>query len=75
MFKSILSDMNVAGGGKKFQFGGITPSIPGIGLIEQRQQFEDLSQVLREQQIVAIIEDITNTQTQIAIRENRADLG
>jgi len=78
MFRDVLSNINFAGGGKKFQTGGITPrvfNIPRIDTEFQAQQFEQLQRAVREQQVVAIVEDITNLQTQIDVREDRANLG
>jgi len=77
MFKDILSNINFAGGGKRFQVGGVTSNltIPSIDTQFQLQQFEELQRAVREQQVVAIVEDITNLQTQIDVREDRANLG
>jgi len=77
MFKDILSNINFAGGGKRFQAGGVTSNltIPQIDTQFQLQQFEELQRAVREQQVVAIVEDITSLQTQIDVREDRANLG
>jgi len=77
MFKDILSNINFMGGGKRFQAGGVTSNltIPQIDTQFQLQQFEELQRAVREQQVVAIVEDITSLQTQIDVREDRANLG
>lgn len=74
ILKQIASDINVAGGGKRFQFGGIvgntvpnvTTSLAGIS--------SDLERALSKSRTVLVLEDLNVTQDRVAVVEDRASL-
>lgn len=74
ILKQIASDINVAGGGKRFQFGGIvgntvpnvTTSLAGIS--------SDFERAISKRQTVLVLEDLNVTQDRVAVTEDRASL-
>lgn len=74
ILRQIASDINVAGGGKRFQFGGIvgntvpnaTPSLSGIS--------SDFERALSKSRTVLVLEDLNVTQDRVAVTEDRASL-
>lgn len=76
-YRPLLSAINESTGGKRFQFGGVIPSpvaapIPTTQLAQQQEFFE---QALLSTPPVLVVEDVTSTQNQITVREDRANLG
>lgn len=74
ILRQIASDINVAGGGKRFQFGGIVgntvpstaPSLSGIS--------SDFERALSKSRTVLVLEDLNVTQDRVAVTEDRASL-
>lgn len=74
ILKQIASDINVAGGGKRFQFGGIvgntvpnvTTSLAGIS--------SDFERAISKRQTVLVLEDLNVTQDRVQVTEDRASL-
>jgi len=75
MFKPVLSAMNVAGGGKKFEQGGITPSTIAAtrdiqGMITQREMTQALANAINTQKVIVSEAEITNSQLNVEVQES-----
>ena len=75
MFKPVLSAMNVAGGGKKFEQGGITSSTIAAtrdiqGMITQREMTQALANAINTQKVIVSEADITDSQFNVEVQES-----
>jgi len=75
MFKPVLSAMNVAGGGKKFEQGGLTASTIAAtrdiqGMITQREMTQALANAINTQKVIVSEADITDSQFNVEVQES-----
>lgn len=76
-FKPLLSALNVAGGGKKFQTGGIPSPVISAAVNTAQPQIDigldgfasQIIQGINTKQVVVSEQDITETQTNVAVNE------